>query len=237
MPHNNLMNTHHPEYDLTIDEVKTVRDAIEGSNAIKNGPRFKIYLPNPTDAEILSGQDQKDSNRRYEAYKNRAEYDGFPGRTEAGYCGALKSAPPDFAVIPPEIDYLLTNSDGDNLTLSESIEITQANLLEVKFHGLLVDFNGLTQVDINDESPQLTNLQAAQQGLAAYIKHYPRESIVDWDYGVVNNQNQLTFAKLMEKTSEIDRETLQRVEVENQLILALDENGEYYLALDINPTT
>ncbi len=228
MPHNDFMNIHHPDYDDTIDEVKTVRDAIEGSNAIKNGPRFKIYLPNPTDIDILNGQDFVEADNRYKAYKNRAEYDAFPGRTESGYVGALKSTPPDFAEIPAEIDYLLTNSDGDNLTLSESIEITQANLLEVKFHGLLVDFNGLTQVDINDDSPQLTNAQAKALDLKATIKHYPRESIVDWDYGVVNNQNQLTFIKLAEKTSEIDRETLQRVEVENQLVLALDEDGEYY---------
>ena len=228
MPHNELMNIHHPEYDRTIDEVKTVRDTIEGSNAIKNGERSKIYLPNPTDIDILTGQDFVEASNRYTAYKNRAEFDAFPGRTESGYVGALKSTPPDFAVIPAEIDYLLTDSDGDGLTLSESIEITQANLLEVKFHGLLVDFNGLTQVDINDDTPQLTNAQARALDLKATIKHYPRESIVDWDYGVVNNQNQLTFIKLMEKTSEIDRESLQRVEVENQLVLALDENGQYY---------
>jgi len=228
MPHNDLMNIRHPDYVDTIDEVKTVRDAIEGSNAIKNGDRSKIYLPNPTDTDILLGQDLVESRNRYNRYKNRAEYDAFPGRTESGYVGALKSTPPDFAEIPPEIDYLLTDSDGDNLTLSESIEITQANLLEVKFHGLLVDFNGLTQIDINDDSPQLTNAQAKELDLKATIKHYPRESIVDWDYGVVNNQNQLTFVKLMEKVSEINRETLQRVEVENQLVLALDENGEYY---------
>lgn len=229
MPHNDdLMNITHPDYQSTIDEVKTVRDCIEGSNSIKNGERSKIYLPNPTDLDILRGQDFVEATNRYKAYKNRAEFDDFPSRTESGYMGAMKSTPPDFTKIPPEIEYLLTNSDGDNLTLSESIEITQANLLEVKFHGLLVDFNGLTQVDINDDSPQLTNAQAKALDLKATIKHYPRESIVDWDFGVINNQNQLTFIKLAEKTSEIDRETLQRVEVENQLVLALDENGEYY---------
>lgn len=227
--HNDMMDTHHPDYDSTIDEVKTVRDAIEGSNAIKNGERSKVYLPNPTDLDLLDGQDFVDASNRYEAYKSRAEYDAFPGRTESGYIGALKSTPPDISEIPSEIDYLITNSDGDNLTLSESIEITQANLLEVKFHGLLVDFNGLTQVDINDDSPQLTNAQAKALDLKATIKHYPRESIVDWDYGVINNQNQLVFVKLAEKVSEIDRETLQRVEVENQLVLGIDEEtGTYY---------
>lgn len=228
MPITSIMDTHNPDYDRTIDAVHLVRDAIEGSNAIKSGPRFKQYLPNPTDKDILLGQDVTESNNRYSAYKLRAEYDAFPGRTESGYMGALKSTPPSFDKIPSEIDYLLLNSDGDGLTLPESIEITQANLLEVKFHGLLADFNGLTDNDINDESPQLTNAQASAAGLMATIKHYPRESIVDWDYGVVNNQNQLTYVKLSECTSEINRDTFQRVTVENQLILALDVDGFYY---------
>lgn len=228
MPHISIMDTHHPDYDSTIDAVHLVRDAIEGSNAVKNGSRSLIYLPDPTSATILLSQDSTEADTRYIAYKTRAEFDGFPARTESGYMGALKSIAPDFAVIPGEVEYLINDSDGDGLTLEESIEITQANLLEVKFHGLLADFNGLTENDINDDSPQLTNAQAKVLDLKATIKHYPRESIVDWDYGVVNNQNQLTFVKLTERTSEIDRTTLQRTTVENQLVLALDENGEYY---------
>ena len=229
MPHKtSIMDTHHPDYDHTIDAVHLVRDAIEGSNAVKNGARSLSYLPDPTSTQVLLGQDKTEADARYSAYKIRAEYDGFPSRTESGYMGALKSTAPEFAVIPAEVDYLITDSDGDGLTLNESIEITQANLLEVKFHGLLADFNGLTDVDINDDSAQLTNAQAKALDLKATIKHYPRESIVDWDYGVVNNQNQLTFVKLTEKTSEIDRDTLQRTTIENQLVLALDENGEYY---------
>lgn len=228
MPHAEMMKLHHPDYDETIEEVRKVRDAIEGSNAIKNGERARTYLPEPVDFEILQNQDLIDARIRYKAYKARAEYDSFPSRTESGYLGALNSTPPDFEKIPSEIEYLIVDSDGDKLSLLESIEITQANLLEVKFHGLLVDFNGLTQVDINDDSPQLTVSQAREKELRATIKHYPRESIVDWDYGVINNQNQLTFVKLTEETSEIDRETFKRVVVENQLVLALDENGEYY---------
>lgn len=228
MPHISIMDTRHPDYDITIDAVHLVRDAIEGSNAVKNGSRSLIYLPDPTSPTILKSQDHLEADSRYRAYKTRAEFDGFPARTESGYMGALKSIAPDFAVIPAEVEYLITDSDGDGLTLEESIEITQANLLEVKFHGLLADFNGLTESDINDDSPQLTNAQAKALDLKATIKHYPRESIVDWDYGVVNNQNQLTFVKLTERVSEIDRLTLQRTIIENQLVLALDENGEYY---------
>lgn len=227
MPHTSIMDTHHPDYDNTIDAVHLVRDAIEGENTVKNGPRANTYLPDPTDPDIQK-EDPTGSVQRYNDYKKRAEYDGFPARTKSGYMGALKSTQPVIEDLPPEIDYLIIDSDGDGLTLQESIEITQTNLLEVKFHGLLADFNGLVDNDINDDSGEITNAQAKALGLKATIKHYPRESIVDWDYGVVNNQNQLTFVKLSEKTSEIDRETFQRVVVENQLILALDEGGLYF---------
>lgn len=228
MEHSSIMDMHHPDYDDSIDAVYLVRDTMEGSNAIKNGKRAAVYLPNPTGDNTLKSQGEKESSQRYAVYKSRAEFDGFPARTESGYMGALKSTPPAFVKIPPEIEYLILDSDGDKLTLSESIEITQSNLLEVKFHGLLADFNGLTDNDINDDSPQLTQVQAKAKGLKATIKHYPRESIVDWDYGVVNNQNQLTYVRLLEKTSEIDRETFERVEVENQLILGLDKDGLYF---------
>jgi hypothetical protein len=228
MPTPSIMDTHNPDYDKTIDAVHLVRDAIEGSNAVKNGVRSALYLPDPTDVSALQGQDKNDAATRYLAYKSRAEYDAFPGRTESGYMGSLKSTPPSYDNIPPELNYLILNSDGDGLTLNESIEITQANLLEVKYHGLLADFNGLTDNDINDDSAPLTQSQAKALGLEASIKHYPRESIVDWDYGVVNNQNQLTYVKLSEMTSEIDRDTFQRVTVNNQLILALDDDGLYF---------
>lgn len=222
-----IMDTHHPDYDNTIDAVYLVRDTIDGENAIKNGPRANSYLPDPTDSESKK-QDSKSAKARYNDFKMRAEYDGFPSRTQSGYMGALKFTAPVFEMIPTEIEYLLSDSDGDGLTLNESIEVTQGNLLEVKFHGLLSDFNGLTENDTNEDSEYITNARAKELGLKATIKHYPRESIVDWDYGVVNNQNQLTFVKLSEKSSEIDRSTFQRTVVENQLILALDEEGFYY---------
>lgn len=229
MPNTDMMNIHHKNYTDTIEEVRLVRDSIEGSNAIKNGPRADIYLPNPTDSKLLRGQDLTASTERYKKYKDRAEYDQFPGRTESGYMGTLKSTPPVLEEIPVEIEYLINNSDGANLSLLESIEITQANLLEVKYHGLLVDFNGINQSNEEGEHKQLTTGEAKALGLSADIKHYQRESILDWLYEVVNNRMQLSYVKLAEKATKIDRETLEHIEVENQLVLALDEDtGKYY---------
>ena len=220
-----IMNTKHPDYTNTIDEVLKVRDCIEGSNAIKNGDptRALAYLPHPSDeSKPLGGEQLTGYNNRYTAYKSRAEFEEFTAQTQRGYLGSMNSTPPEFEEIPSDVDYLIMNSDGDGLTLAESIEITQANLLEVKFHGLLADFGGLTNTDSSGNPAE----QAAEP--RATIKHYPRESIVDWEYSSVNGVTKLTYVKLSETEMVIEKEQFQRVTTENQLILAIDEDGFYY---------
>ncbi len=216
------MNTKHPDYIFMIDEVYKVRDSIVGAPAIKNGDRASMYLPHPSDSSQPSGGvELSEYNARYSAYKYRAEFEEFTAQTERGYLGAMNSTPPDLEEIPKDIDYLVVNSDGDGLTLAESIEITQANLLEVKYHGLLADFNGSTQVDAEGSPAQASDASAK-------IKHYPRESIVDWEYSYSGDATKLTYVRLSERTSRVDKSTFQRVETENQLVLAIDEEGFYY---------
>ena len=226
-----VMSVRHPDYDATIDAVLTVRDCIEGSNAIKNGDRADEYLPNPSDSTPRGAQEISEAAATYNKYKMRAEYDGFPERTESGLLGSLNSAPPVFDDFPAEIDYLIDDSDGNNLPLSEAVEIIQSNLLAVKFHGLLADFNGVDQLDSEGNVRQLTAGESQALGFKATIKHYPRESIIDWDYGLVNGKNQLRYIKVAESKSSIDPQTLRRTLMHNQLVLALDEDGFYYQQL------
>jgi hypothetical protein len=218
----NIFNTHHSDYDDTIDAVKTVRDTIEGSNRIKTGPRAEKYLPDPYGCGDKEIDQRTGLSERYGVYKARAEYDNFPGKTLSSYLGSINAIPPSVEEIPPEVDYLIDNSDGNSTPLTESIEMTQSNLLQVKFHGLLSDFNGLSDTDV-----AMTRLQAQEIGLLSTIKHYPRESIIDWEFSSANGKIQLTFVKLAESVSEIDKTTYNRVETENQLILSLDGNGQY----------
>ena len=233
MPHNNdsVMSVTHPDYDATIDAVLTVRDCIEGNNAIKNGDRAEIYLPNPSDSAPKGTQAALEASAAYKKYKMRAEYDGFPERTESGLLGSLNSTPAIFDDLPSEVEYLIKDSDGNNLPLSEAVEVIQSNLLTVKYHGLLADFNGVDQLDSDGNIRQLTTAESEALGFKATIKHYPRESIIDWDYGIANGKNQLRFVKLSESKSSIDPVTLRRTLIHNQLVLALDEDGLYYQQL------
>jgi len=216
-----IMDITHSDYDSSVDEILKIRDSIKGSNAVKNGERATVYLPNPFDNDSNIASKYEIGNK-YKAYKERAEYDAFPSRTENGYLGALNSVPPVVEDMPSDIEYMLENSDGDGLSLFESMKITQSNMLEVKYHGLLATFT-----PFEDDGQPLTLLRAKELGLMAMIKHYPRESIVDWDFSVINGDRKLSYVKLSQNKVSVNHETYKKESEESQLILGLDETGYY----------
>ena len=196
-----MMGIRNEIYNDTIDEVRKIRDCVQGEHAIKNSPNSLIYLPHPSDIDKTSTQ----SKERYRAYKARAEFDGFTGATLTSLNGAMWSTEPTIE-LPSEIEYLIDNSDGDGTPLAQSMALTASNVIQVGYHFLLADYNG-TQ---------------------ANIKHYPRESVIDWDFDEVNGVNQINFVKLAESFSHVDKETLQRKTETRILILGLDDEGNYY---------
>ncbi len=200
------MHIVHGEYEKSRLEVLKIREATEGELAIKTSEQSIVYLPNPNDLDKTSPA----SLDKYASFKARAEYDNIASSTLTNLGGAMWSTPPTVE-LPTEIEYMIDNSDGSNLSLLESMEITASNIYQVKFHGLLADFDGVTN--------------------QAGIKHYPRESIVDWDFGVVNGINQLNYLKLVQVNSHVDKRTFKRVTKQDILILGLDESGSYYQQL------
>tara|TARA_R100000951_G_scaffold115666_2_gene124490 strand:+ start:95 stop:1495 length:1401 start_codon:yes stop_codon:yes gene_type:complete len=196
-----IMGIRNEIYNETIDEVRKIRDCVQGEFAIKKSDNALIYLPNPNDLDKTSNE----SKERYRAYKARAEFDGFTGATLTSLNGAMWSTSP-LIELPSEVDYLISNSDGDGTSLNQSMALTASNVIQVGYHFLLADYDGQN----------------------AYIKHYPRESVVDWDFDEVNGVNQINFVKLAEIFSHVDKETFQRKTETRILILALDDDGDYY---------
>lgn len=196
-----MMGIRNEIYNDNADEVLKIRDSVQGEHAIKTSPNALIYLPNPNDLDKTSAE----SKERYKAYKARAEFDGFTGATLTSLNGAMWSTEPVIE-LPSEVEYLISNSDGDGTTLEQSMALTASNVIQVGYHLLLADYDGSQ----------------------AYIKHYPRESVTDWDFDKVNGVNQINFVKLAECFSHVDKETLQRKVETRILILGLDDNGDYY---------
>jgi len=215
-----MMGIKHPDYSATIDEVRKIRDCVDGQLAVKSRNGGLTYLPHPSDVDQTSDA----AKARYLRFKAAAEFDGFTSKTLVGLNGAFNAVEPVFE-LPSQIEYLIDDSDGSGTSLKKAIESTADNILQVKFHCLLADFNGLVQDD------NMTVTQAKALGLKASIKHYPRESLVDWDFSVVNGVYQMSYAKLSEKTTSVNKDTFEREEKTNHLILALDDDGFYYQQL------
>ena len=202
-------------YDQDAPDVALVRHAIEGQAAIKR--QRTTYLPHPSMVDNTS----KEQRARYDAYLGRAEFDSSCGQTKTELVGAFTRAAHEIN-LPANIKYLEVDSDGDWLSLSDSMNVTFANILAVKYHILLAEFEdgGV------DPSVQISKAQKAQLKQRSKIVHYPRESLTNWAFGVVNNRMQLTHVVLTSESCELNSEFVE-VKVKKQLLLNIDENGDY----------
>lgn len=203
------------DYDLTLADVKLVRHAVEGQAAIKR--EGETYLPHPNMVDNTSVAQVN----RYTAYKGRAEFDSSCGQTKVELIGAFTRTPHEIK-LPSQVAYLESDSDGDWLSLHDSINVTLANCLEVKFHILLAEFEA-GDVPLDKE---LTKADKKSLKQRAKIVHYPRESLTAWDYKVINGRMQLCNACLTSESHELNTE-FQSVKIKTQLLLGLDEKGAY----------
>lgn len=201
-------------YDQDLPEVKKVRHAVEGEAAIK---REDEYLPHPNQLDKTSDAQLA----RYAAYKGRAEFDSSCGQTKIELMGAFTRASHEID-LPAQVKYLESDSDGDWLSLADSINVTAGNCLEVKYHILLAEYES----GEIPEGRQLSKAEAALIKQRSKIVHYPREAMTNWDFGVVNGRMQLTHVVLTTESTELN-DNFQEVNAKTQLLLNLDENGYY----------
>lgn len=209
--------TTHPDYELMRLEMKKVRDCIEGEHRIKR--EGYEYLPHPSQVDKVSDFQVA----RYREYLAGAEFDPFPDSTRRALIGKMRIHEAQIT-LPDSVSYLLENADGDGTSLRAGMEYALNNILLMKFHVLVADYNGLGDVDL--ESVSLA--EAQQANLRATIKQYARENMVNWHFDRVNGVMQLAWVMLLERGTEFNTESYTHDEIESYLILALDENGDYY---------
>lgn len=208
--------TTNPDYIMMQPALRKVRDAVKGSFFVKR--KGTIYLPHPSEID----QTSTESIARYYQYISAAEFDEVPGQTMRSMIGRmqLRNATLD---LPDDINYLVQNVDNDGTSLIGQAEQVVADILQVKWHLLVAEF-----VNAPQQGERLTAEEAASRGMRAAIKSYTRESVVDWDFQRINSVMQLRYLKLHERLSKLDISSGSRREYDEYLILALDENGEYY---------
>lgn len=207
----------HPVYQLTIDAIQSVRDAVAGSTFVKD--KTTDYLPNPSEVDTTS----TDSKARYARYVQGAEWDAYPEQTLRSMLGKLKV---DSAVVelPDSVGYLIEDTDGDGMSIKAMMQQSANEVIQVKWQLLVADYQGLTDVAI--DSLSVADLQMMNN--RAVIKAYSRENVVFWHFARVNGKLQLAYIMLREIGSIFDQSKLTETEVTSYLVLALDENGDYY---------
>lgn len=207
----------HSDYANTLAQVTETRDAVMGEWRIKS--KKYEYLKHPSQVDQTSPEQQA----RYDCYIHGAE---FPGDTELTLNSMVGKMRLGNAVIkvPDPVAYLLEDSDGDGLPMTGAIEYVARDIPQAKFSIAVADYKGLTEVPQGAVS--IADVEAANP--RAVIKHYARESMANWAFGTRNGINQLIYAEFEEKGTKIDIETGKHEEVVPSLILALDEEGNYY---------
>lgn len=208
--------TTHPDYLIMLPALRRVRDAVKGSFFVKR--KGVIYLPHPSEIDQTSDE----AIARYYGFIAGAEFDEVPGQTMRSMIGRIKLH--DSTVdLPERVSYLSQNVDNDGVSFLGQIEQVICNVLQVKWHLLVAEY-------VNAPLPgeRLTPEEVAARKMRAAIKSYTRESVLDWDFQRINSVMQLRYLKLHQRLSRLDIGTGSRREYDEYLILALDDNGEYF---------
>lgn len=207
----------HCEYGNYKKDVQKVRDCVEGSAKVK---RCKyLYLPHPSQID----QKSEEAINRYNEYIDGAEFDDQPKDTLQTLMGKMRIQESTIEV-PERVGYLEQNADGDGMGLAAAIEYAASNIIQVKYHVVIADFQGLSGVDLET----ISIADAQQLEARATLKHYTRENVINWHFARKNGKMQLSWICLLERGSEFNYTRRCVDEVLSYLILALDEDGNYY---------
>lgn len=209
--------TNHPDYDIAQPEIKKTRDCVLGSPFVKR--EGYLYLPHPSQIDPNS----KEQQARYQQYKAGAEFPDDTAETKRTLLGKMRFSDAEVE-LPEKLEYLKSSSDGDGTDASTAMESSVGEALETKFHLLVTDYKGLSDVEL--QSVSLADIESLDP--RATIKQYPRESINNWNFSRIDGVMQLTYLQLLEVGYDFDLDTGTRDKIESYLILALDEEGNYY---------
>jgi hypothetical protein len=207
----------HPERLLMFPKLEETRDSLAGEFFIKL--KTTRYLKHPSSVDSKSPE----AAVRYGIYIDNAEYDNYPHNTLKSLVGRMKFEAAKVEV-PPRLSYLIESADGDGMSLSGMMTNTAKEALSVKWQVIIADYKGLSDVDT--ESLSIADIEQMQPRVS--LKAYSRDNVVDWHYERVNGVMQLTYIMLLEKAYKFIPASQHREVIESYLILALDEQGNYY---------
>jgi hypothetical protein len=207
----------HPERQKMEQKITETRICVAGEFFVKDAGMD--LLPHPSSVDNKSSE----AKVRYQIYLAGAEWDAYPTRTLKSLTGRMKF---DSATIelPDRLNYLVESADGDGVTLRGMMKQTASEVMQLKWQCLVVDYQGLSDVPLQD----ISLADVRQLKPRSTIKAYSRENVINWHYERINGTMQLVYIMLREVGYAFEPWTANRTMIESYLVLALDENGNYY---------
>lgn len=211
------VETPNKQYETAKFYVEQMRDAMTGEPALKSNEKRKIYLP-PSCED--NNQQSFEEIQQYKRYLQRAEYDNIPRKTLSALIGAIFRNNPTYNL--GALSDFEQDADGDGLTMTEMLKITASELLQMNYVFLLAEYQGLA----NSNSEEITAAETSES--RSVIKMYSRENIINWNHRRINGRLQLSMIVFMECEEGQEIDSYESKEYKSYLVLALDENGQYF---------
>lgn len=215
------------EYTQALPGVIRNRAAIDGGRAVRAGRTAFLaplasmcsYFNYDTKEMCYSETLTVEGEASYQKYLENAYFYAAAQRTVEGLVGLIFSKNAK-AILPPSVNYLEKNADGRGTTLRD---ISKAGCKE----ALQSDWSGyLVARPSTPEGSSKADVQA--KNLRPKLLHYKFESIINWDYEVVNNIEKLSLLVLKECTT---KRTGFKVESEDQYRVLELIKGVYHQSL------
>lgn len=223
------VTTPRKEYSDMLPSVTKNRLAVAGQRAVRNAG-IKCLAPL---ASMLCSTTYKDGisqvnystsltvegQAKYQKYLANAYFYGASGRTVSGLKGLISAKKP-VKEIPSVIEYMDTNINGKGQNLRDFSDEAVNEAFTSVWSGILV---------ARPTTPEgSSKLDEETQNLRPKLLHYKFESIINWDYEVINNIEKLSLLVLKESTTKRDGF---KVETKDQYRVLELINGLYVQSL------
>jgi hypothetical protein len=191
------------EYIEMLEDVERNRAAVAGERTVKQGtikflpPLASMCCSSDTDEngyQVIRQTHKltQEGQAAYRKYLSMASFYGATGRTVDGLVGLIFSKDA-MCELSPNIDYLKENADSRGNTLRSLAKRAATEAFIAPRSGVLV---------ARPSTPQgATMLQVEAMNLRPKLLHYKFESIINWDYEVIDNVEKLSLVILKEQTT------------------------------------
>ena len=191
------------EYTSMLPSVEKNRAAVGGQRVVNaGGTKFLEPLASMLcSTSVVDGQSTVTYNAtmglegqaHYKKYLSNAYFLGVTGMTVIGLSGLISAKKP-VKDIPSSVEFLDKNINGKGQSLRDFSDEAINEAFTAVWSGVLV---------ARPTTPEgSSKLDEETQNLRPKLLHYKFESIINWDYEVINNIEKLSLLVLKESTTE-----------------------------------